>query len=59
MLFLTWVLLSCVQIDAINDKFVEARDEIDYAKEDAETTYFDESYAAAQQATKEVRGMSA
>lgn len=39
------------EIDAINDLFVEARDEIDYAKEDAETVYFNESAANAKQAT--------
>ena len=32
------------KLDAINDKFVEARDEIAYAQEDAGTTYFNESY---------------
>ena len=41
-------------MDAINDKFAEARDEIDYANEDAESTYFDESYKSAQTATDEV-----
>ena len=43
------------QIDAINDKFAEARDEIDYANEDAESTYFDESYKAAETVTNEAR----
>lgn len=42
-------------MDAINDKFAEARDEIDYANEDAESTYFDESYKAAEAATNEAR----
>lgn len=28
----------------INQLFITARDEIDYAKEDAETTYFNESF---------------
>lgn len=35
------------QIDELNDKFVEARDEIEYAQEDAETTYFNESHKLA------------
>ena len=43
------------QVDAINDKFAEARDEIDYANEDAESTYFDESYKSAETATNEAR----
>ena len=43
-----------IQVDAINDKFAEARDEIDYANEDAESTYFDESYKSAEAATNEV-----
>lgn len=29
--------MSCVQVDIINEKFAEAREEIDYAREDAET----------------------
>ena len=47
--------IAPLQMDAINDKFAEARDEIDYANEDAESTYFDESYKSAQAATDEVR----
>lgn len=36
--------MHCIfQVDEINDKFVEARDEIEYAAEDAETVYFNES----------------
>lgn len=35
------------QIDELNDKFVEAREEIEYAQEDAETTYFNESHKLA------------
>ena len=42
-------------MDAINDKFAEARDEIDYANEDADSTYFDESYKSAQAVTNEAR----
>ena len=38
---------TCSQIDELNDKFVEARDEIEYAQEDAETTYFNESHKLA------------
>ena len=37
------------QIDELNDKFVEARDEIEYAQEDAETTYFNESHKLARE----------
>ena len=37
-----------LQIDAINDRFTEAREEISIAQDDAETTYFDESHAEAQ-----------
>lgn len=42
------------EIDAINDKFVEARDEIEYAQEDAETVYFNDSAQQAKAAVKEV-----
>ena len=42
-----------MQIDILNDKFVEARDEIEYAEEDAETTYFNESHKAAKDAVGE------
>ena len=38
------------QIDSINDQFVEARDEIEYAKEEVGTTYFNESADAAKAA---------
>ncbi len=47
--------LRHAQVDTINDKFAEARDEIEYANEDAESTYFDESYKAAEAATNEAR----
>lgn len=42
------------QLEEINDLFVEARDEIEYAEEDAETVRFDESFKAAEAAVKEV-----
>ena len=42
-----------MQIDAINDRFVEARDEIETARDDAETTYFNESYTEAYKVTEE------
>lgn len=35
------------EMDRINDMFVEARDEIQYAQEDAGTTYFNDSYDGA------------
>ncbi len=38
---------SWVQLDAINDRFSEAREEISIAQDDAETTYFNESHAEA------------
>lgn len=38
------------QVDEINDLFTAARDEIEYAKEEAETVYFDESVAEAKKA---------
>ncbi|CAG9460705.1 unnamed protein product [Pedinophyceae sp. YPF-701] len=44
-------------IDEINDKFVEARDEIEFAQEDAETTYFNESCEAAREITQEALDM--
>jgi len=40
----------------INDKFVEARDEIEFAAEDAETTYFNDSYESAKSLVEEVVG---
>ncbi|KAF6251863.1 hypothetical protein COO60DRAFT_1274683 [Scenedesmus sp. NREL 46B-D3] len=42
------------QVDAINEKFVEAREEIDIAREDAETVYFNESAAEARKAVGDV-----
>lgn len=37
------------QIDELNDAFVQARDEIEFAQEDAETTYFNESHQLAKE----------
>ncbi|KAK9826661.1 hypothetical protein WJX74_008471 [Apatococcus lobatus] len=37
-------------LETVNEKFVEARDEIEYAQEDAETLYFNESHSTAKQA---------
>ncbi|KDD76999.1 hypothetical protein H632_c44p1 [Helicosporidium sp. ATCC 50920] len=42
---------------AINTSFAEARDEIEYALEDAETTYFNESATTAQEAVKKTLDM--
>ncbi|CAL5219976.1 g1914 [Coccomyxa viridis] len=44
------------QLDAINDAFVEARDEIEYAQEDSETVYFEEGLKTAQKAVGEAMG---
>lgn len=41
-------------IDEINDLFVEARDEIEYAHEEAGTTYFNETYEDAKGMVNEV-----
>ena len=41
------------QIETLNDKFAEARDEIEMAKEDHETVYFQESYDTAAKVTDE------
>ena len=46
-----------LQIDDLNDKFVEARDEIEYAQEDAETTYFNESHKLAKDSVGVVTSM--
>lgn len=43
-----------MQVDTLNDLFVTARDEIEYAQEDAETTYFNESHKVAKDAVGEV-----
>ena len=43
-----------LQIDDINEDFTAAREEIDYAKEDAETTYFNESCETAREAVESV-----
>ncbi|KAL3152544.1 hypothetical protein ABBQ32_001572 [Trebouxia sp. C0010 RCD-2024] len=45
------------QIDELNDKFVEARDEIEYAQEDAETTYFNDSHKVAKEAVGVITSM--
>eukprot|EP01025_Chloroclados_australasicus_P014572 TRINITY_DN16846_c0_g1_i1.p2 TRINITY_DN16846_c0_g1~~TRINITY_DN16846_c0_g1_i1.p2 ORF type:complete len:129 (-),score=12.67 TRINITY_DN16846_c0_g1_i1:379-765(-) len=42
------------EIDDLNDKFATAREEIELAKEDAETVYFNESHATAKQIVDEV-----
>eukprot|EP01023_Acetabularia_acetabulum_P031054 TRINITY_DN2923_c1_g1_i1.p1 TRINITY_DN2923_c1_g1~~TRINITY_DN2923_c1_g1_i1.p1 ORF type:complete len:130 (-),score=21.65 TRINITY_DN2923_c1_g1_i1:413-802(-) len=44
------------EIDDVNDKFVTARDEIELAKEDAETVYFNESHATAKEVVDDVIG---
>ncbi|KAJ9526282.1 hypothetical protein QJQ45_009797 [Haematococcus lacustris] len=41
-----------VQVEAINALFSEAREEIEYAKEEAETVYFNESVAEARRVTE-------
>lgn len=41
-------------MDDINALFVEARDEIEMAREEAETVYFNESVELARKATEEV-----
>ncbi|KAK9909688.1 hypothetical protein WJX75_006101 [Coccomyxa subellipsoidea] len=40
-------------IDTINDAFVTARDEIEYAKEEAETVYFNEAHETAKKAVSD------
>mmetsp|Transcript_32130 Transcript_32130/g.91137 ORF Transcript_32130/g.91137 Transcript_32130/m.91137 type:complete len:173 (+) Transcript_32130:148-666(+) len=42
------------RIDELNDKFVEARDEIELAQDDAETVYFNESVETAKKVVAEV-----
>lgn len=42
------------EVDAINLKFAEAREEIDMAMESKETVYFDEEAECARAAVKEV-----
>lgn len=42
------------EVDIINEKFAEAREEIDFAREDAETVYFNESAEVARSAVAEV-----
>lgn len=46
-----------LQIDALNDKFAEARDEIELAMEDHETVYFQEGYETADKITRETLGL--
>lgn len=43
-----------LQIETLNNQFVEARDEIEYATEDAETTYFNESATEAKEVVGKV-----
>jgi hypothetical protein len=43
-----------MQVDRINEKFAEAREEIEIAKEDAESVYFNESCESARTAVQEV-----
>jgi hypothetical protein len=43
-------------VDRINELFAEAREEIENAKEDAETVYFNESAEEAKAAVEEVLG---
>ncbi|XP_057735463.1 embryogenesis-like protein [Arachis stenosperma] len=45
------------EVDAINLKFAEAREEIETALESKETVYFDEEAECARAAVKEVLGM--
>mmetsp|Transcript_22686 Transcript_22686/g.27411 ORF Transcript_22686/g.27411 Transcript_22686/m.27411 type:complete len:171 (-) Transcript_22686:146-658(-) len=45
------------KVDLINEKFAEARDEIELATEDAETVYFNESCEDARAITKECLDM--
>jgi len=42
------------EVDRINERFAEAREEIEIAKEDAESVYFNESCESARAAVKEV-----
>uniref|UniRef100_A0A383VKZ9 Uncharacterized protein n=1 Tax=Tetradesmus obliquus TaxID=3088 RepID=A0A383VKZ9_TETOB len=44
------------EVDTINEKFAEAREEIEFAREDAETVYFNESAEEARSAVGEVLG---
>ena len=41
-------------LEALNDSFVTARDEIEMAREDVGTTYFNDQYLQAQECTTEV-----
>eukprot|EP00775_Hariotina_reticulata_P012233 gene12233-12371_t len=42
------------QINSINEKFAEAREEIEFAREDAETVYFNDSAEEARRAVADV-----
>ncbi|KAG2442696.1 hypothetical protein HXX76_002779 [Chlamydomonas incerta] len=44
------------EVDAVNELFAAARDEIEYAKEEAETVYFNESVAEAKKAVEACLG---
>jgi hypothetical protein len=43
-----------MQINSINEKFAEAREEIEFAREDAETVYFNDSAEEARRAVADV-----
>ncbi|KAL4857688.1 hypothetical protein ACK3TF_002119 [Chlorella vulgaris] len=45
---------TLLQIETLNNQFVEARDEIEYATEGAETTYFNESATEAKEVVGKV-----
>lgn len=47
-------MLLLLQVNIINEKFAEAREEIEFAREDAETVYFNESAGEARKAVTEV-----
>lgn len=50
------VCIICPQINYINEKFAEAREEIEFAREDADTVYFNESAGEARRAVNDVLG---
>lgn len=47
-------LLLSLQVNYINEKFAEAREEIEFAREDAETVYFNDSAEEARQVVTHV-----
>lgn len=47
-------MLRCLQVNYINEKFAEAREEIEFAREDAETVYFNDSAEEARRAVSNV-----